>query len=46
VLKESRVRAAVLASALGGQVVRAVIGRCRVLFLAAGGSSRMVSPSR
>ena len=41
VLKESRVRAAVLASALGGQVVRAVIGRVPGVVLAAGGSSRM-----
>jgi molybdenum cofactor cytidylyltransferase len=41
VLKESRVRAAVLASALGTQPVRAVIGRVPGIVLAAGGSSRM-----
>lgn len=41
VLKESRVRAVVLASALGAQPVRAVIGRVPGVVLAAGGSSRM-----
>jgi molybdenum cofactor cytidylyltransferase len=41
VLKESRVRAVVLASALGAQPVRAVIGRVPGIVLAAGGSSRM-----
>ncbi len=41
VLKESRVRAVVLASALGAQAVRAVIGRVPGIVLAAGGSSRM-----
>jgi molybdenum cofactor cytidylyltransferase len=41
VLKESRVRAVALASALGAQPVRAVIGRVPGIVLAAGASSRM-----
>ncbi|MCJ7512618.1 MAG: selenium cofactor biosynthesis protein YqeC [Anaerolineales bacterium] len=41
VLKESRVRAAVLASALGAQAVRSVIGRVPGVVLAAGGSRRI-----